>query len=188
MELWQYVSYGAAILVGWVVANYLQPLVAQHVALRRDLLINYLVPYKRWCRTLYKELTEFEARYKDKEVYDSLSNTLIIIDYRELHDVIRDAGNYRGKVRAGDSTVADYLEQLEHHVDNLWHGLQDEFQVNFDQLDHDAWLGAIIEYPDKDKIVGVIREKSGGIIEHFQKEQEFRRVTKYLEKQTPKWW
>ena len=186
MEWWQYTLYGIALVVGWLMAYYFHPWVIQRLALKKELLTTYLVPFKTWCHALYKELTEFKERYTDEKVYSTLSKTLIIIDYRELHEVLREEGKYRGKIEGENQEVAKYLKELENLVDNLWHGLQDDFSVNFDQSEHDTWIGAIIEYPEKEKLVEAIKGKSEAILNHFKKE-EFEKVTNYLLQQIPKW-
>ena len=43
-------------------------------------------------------------------------------------------------------------------VDRLWHGLQDRFETNFDQSEHDVWYDAIVKFPRKDAIVCAIRD------------------------------
>ena len=187
MEWWQYILYGVALVVGWLMAYYFHPCVIQRLALKKALLTTYLMPFKTWCHTLYKEITEFKERYTDEGVYGTLSKTLIIIDYRELHDVLREEGKYIGKIEKEKPEVAKYLKELDNLVDNLWHSLQDDFSVNFDQSEHDTWIGAIIEYSEKEKLVEAIKRKSKRILDHFKKEEEFKKVTNYLLQEIPKW-
>jgi hypothetical protein len=156
------------------------------ISTTKEVSVTYLIPFKRWCHTLYKELIEFKERYTDEEVFDRLSKTLIIIDYRELHDVLREQGKYMGKVKEENSKVAEYLKKLENLVDNLWHSLQDIFSVNFDHSQHDEWIKAIIEYKGKRELCEYIKEHSKEILEHYKKE-EFKQVTDYLQGQIPKW-
>lgn len=193
MEWWQYVLYGVALISGWLMAYYFHPWISHKLALTRELAITYLVPFKKWCSILYKEITEFKERYvRDKygDAYNQLSRTLIILDYRELHDVLREAGRYLGKIEKEEPKVAKYLSGLADLVDNLWHGLQDDFSVNFDQSDHDEWIKAIIEYPEKEELVkGIIEKKkqlNQALLKYFQREEEFEEATKYLLKQVPK--
>lgn len=195
MEWWQYILYGIFLVVGWLMAYYFQPRIIQRLALKKELLATYLVPFKTWCHALYKELTEFKERYTDEKVYDTLSKTLIIIDYRELHDVLREEGKYRGKIERENPKVAMYLKGLENLVDNLWHSLQDDFFVNFDQSEYDAWIGAIIEYHEKEKLVEAIKRKSKELLDYLKKEEVFelkreevfKKVTNYLQQQIPEW-
>jgi len=187
MQWWQYILYGIALFAGWLMAYYFHPWVIQKLALKKEILDTFLIPFKKWSFTLFKEITEFKERYKDKKVYDTLSKTLIIIDYRELHDVLREEGKYIGKIEKENPGVARYLKELENLVDNLWHGLQDDFSVNFDQSEHDAWIRAIVEYPDKEKLVDAIKKKTDGILDHFEKKKEFEQVREYLLKQFPEW-
>jgi len=193
MEWWQYILYGVALISGWLMAYYFHPWISHKLALKRELAVTYLVPFKKWCSVLYREITEFKERYlRDnyEDTYDQLSRTLIIVDYRELHDVLREAGTYLGKIEKEKPKVARYLSGLADLVDNLWHDLQDDFPVNFDQLGHDEWIKAIIEYPEKKEFVkGIIEKKkhlNQALLKYFQKEKEFEEVTKYLLKQVPK--
>lgn len=150
----------------------------------------YLVPFREWCSILYKEITEFKKRYADKKVLDKFSKTLIIIDYRELHNVFSEAGKYLGKIEKEKPEIYKYLSKLERSVDNLWHSLQDDFSVNFDQSEHDEWMKAIIEYTNKKEFVKAITGKrkrlNQELLNHFKKEEEFKKVKKYLLKQIPK--
>ena len=82
--------------------------------------------------------------------------------------------------------VANYLRNLENLVDNLWHSLQDDFHINFDQREHDVWIKAIIDYEDKEKLVKAIKEKRKELLEHF-KLDEFNGVKNYLLNQIPEW-
>jgi hypothetical protein len=174
------------LVVGWLMAYYFHPWVIQRLVLKKELLVTYLVPFKKWCHTLYKEIMEFKERYTDEKVYDTLSKTLIIIDYRELHDVLREEGKYIGKIEEDNAEVANYLKELENLVDNLWHSLQDDFSVNFEQSEHDTWIEAIIQYHEKEKLVEAIKRRSERVLDHIKKE-EFKKVVNYLLQQIPKW-
>lgn len=192
MEWWQYVLYGVALISGWLMAYYFHPWISHKLALKRELAVTYLVPFKKWCSVLYKEITEFKERYTRDDyegTYNQLSRTLIIIDYRELHDVLREAGRYLGKIEKEKPEVAKYLNNLADLVDNLWHGLQDDFPTNFDLLGHDEWIKAIIQYPEKEEFVKGITEKrkdlNQALLKYFQKEKDFNEVRKYLLKQVP---
>jgi len=188
MKWWQYMLYAISIIVGWVAAHYLSPRIKESLALKKELLATYLVPFKTWCHTLYKEITEFKERYGATNVYDNLSNTLIIIDYRELHDVLRESGKYRCKIETEDPAVAEYLRKLEDLVDDLWHSLQDRFSANFDQTEHDKWMEAIINYAQKEQFVDYIKTNSKKIHDYLNSNKEvFEKVTSYLRQQIPKW-
>lgn len=188
MEWWQITLYFVALIVGWFLSYYVGPMFIQKFALRRELIASYLLPFKAWCRVLCRELTEFKERYRDKQVYQTLSKTLVIIDYRELHDILRESGQYRDVIKKDNPDAAIYLKGLEYLVDNLWHGLQDEFRVNFDQSEHDIWMAAIIDYAEKRELVCVIKDKSGEILDYLsKKEKEFENLTSYLTEQIPKW-
>lgn len=186
MEWWQIFLYFVALAGGWFMSYFVRPWVQEKLALRTALIADYLVPFKIWCRALYKQLVEFKATYTSQRVYQRLSRTLIIIDYRELHDVLRETGKYIGKIQNEKPQIASYLMELVYLVDNLWHGLQDEFSVNFDQSEHDAWIAAIIQYPEKEKFVEATKTRSQRILNYFKREPEFSNLTSYLLKQIPK--
>ena len=183
MEWWHIFLYFVALGLGWFMSYVVHPWVQEKLALRRELVANYLLPFHIWCRTVYKQLVEFQATYTSKRVYQRLSRTLIIIDYRELHDVLRETGKYIGKIQNEEPQIASYLMGLVYLVDNLWHGLQDDFSVNFDQSEHDTWMAAIIRRSDKDKIVKAISTRSRPILTYFKRNQEFNNLTTYLLKQ-----
>lgn len=192
---WQYPLYIIVIIVvGWLITYYLYPKFSHKLTLRRELDTAYLVDFKKWCRVLYKNLIEFKERYVRDEyegTYNQFSKTLIIIDYRELHDVLREAGRYLGKIEIEKEKreVARYLRELANSIDNLWHDLQDNFSVNFDQSDHDEWIKAIIEYPKKEEFVKEIIEKkkhlNQTLLKKLGKEKEFKEVKEYLLDQFP---
>ena len=186
MEWWQILLYFVVLALGWFMSYFVRPWVQEKLAIRTELITDYLIPFKIWCRTLYKQLVEFNATYSNQRVYSSLSRTLILIDYRELHDVLRETGKYIGKIQNEKPQIASYLMRLVYLVDNLWHGLQDDFSVNFDQSVHDIWMAAIIEYPAKDELVQAISTRSNPILKHFKREQEFENLISYLLKQCPK--
>lgn len=174
------------IVVGWIITYLLYPRFSHILALRRGLATTYLIPFMEWCHILYKEITEFKQRYID-ENDEMLSKTLVIIDHRELHNVLREQGKYIGKIEKENHMVANYLRNLEKLVDNLWHSLQDDFRINFDQREYEVWIKAIIEYEDKENLVVAIKEKRKEILEHF-KLDEFNEVKNYLLNQIPKWY
>lgn len=188
MEWWQIVLYVVALAGGWFMSYFVRPWVQEKLALRRELVANYLLPFHIWCRAVYKEIVEFRQRYTDAQVFQTLSKTLVIIDYRELHDVLRETGKYIGKIEREEPQAATYLRKLENLVDNVWHGLQDDFCVNFDQSEHDTWMAAIIQYPGKDKLVKAISNSTQPILDYFERKeekQEFECLRSYLLKQFP---
>lgn len=188
MEWWHIFLYFVALGLGWFMSYVVRPWVQEKLALRRELVANYLLPFHIWCRAVYKEIVEFRERYTDAQVFKTLSKTLIIIDYRELHDVLRETGKYIGKIENEKPQVATYLRKLENLVDNVWHGLQDDFRVNFDQSEHDTWMAAIIRHSDKDKLVDAISKSSQPILDYFKRaeeKQEFECLKSYLLKQFP---
>jgi len=154
-----------SVIIAAVLTVCLGPWLREHFELRRI----YLAPFRKWCSELYGELSEFKDRYicrsnaDTRAVHDSLGRTLVIIDYRELHDRLREAPIYMGKIRKEEAGVAKYLQELMELVDRLWHsnqliGLQDGFETNFDQSEHDVWYDAILKFPRKDAIVCEIRD------------------------------
>lgn len=147
-----------------LIGAFLTPWMQERLAFRRELAATYWVPFVKWTTTLCEELTEFKERYikadynETRRVYDSLPHTLIIMDYRELHDRLREAPMYMGKIAREKPEIAKYLQGLTGLVDELWHGLQDKLGVNFDQSEHDVWIDAIIKFPEKEEIVNTIRD------------------------------
>ncbi|MBE9593197.1 MAG: hypothetical protein IMF19_06925, partial [Proteobacteria bacterium] len=110
---WQYPFYAIAVIfIGWVITYYFYPKFSHKLALRRTLATTYLIPFMEWCHSLYKEITEFKQRYID-ENDEKLSKTLVIIDHRELHDVLREQGKYIGIIEKENPMVANYLRNLE---------------------------------------------------------------------------
>ena len=177
-------------LFTWIFGYFVGPWFASRTTLRRELATTYLVPFTEWCCILYKEITEFKERYASRDnCYNQLSRTLIIIDYRELHDVLKDTGRYVGKIKKEEPEVAEYLSKLADSVDLLWHGLQDDFSENFDQSNRDEWIKAIIDYPEKEEFVKGIIEKNKqlnqALLRYFQCEKEFEEATKYLLRHVP---
>lgn len=187
--------------LGAIVVTLLTPWIQERLVLRRELAATYLMPFVKWCSTLHEELCEFKDRYiRDKygdtlSIHDSLSRTLIIMDYRELHDRLRDAPIYMVKIRKEDAEVAKYLQELMELVDRLWHGLQDKLRVNFDQSEHDVWYDAIVRFPRKETVVREIKKSDAfpelwdkfiekfEIIELKEKLQFWKRQKKTVEKE-----
>lgn len=87
---------------------------------------------------------------------------LIIADYRELHERLRDAPRWRSKIEKEDETVADYLRELTNLIDKEWHALQHKHDFNF-QTDSSKgnWLEQIIrtEKKEREKISKEIKGK-----------------------------
>lgn len=186
MEWWQILLYVVFLALGWLMSYVVRPWVQEKLALRRELVANYLLPFHIWCRAVYKEIVEFRERYTDVDVFRTLSKTLIIIDYRELHDVLRETGKYIGKIENEKPQAATFLRKLENLVDNVWHGLQDDFRMNFDQSEHDVWMAAIIQRPDKDLLVKAISNTSQPILDYLKSKEgkrEFECLRRYLLKQ-----
>ncbi|MCL0041273.1 hypothetical protein M1N08_00790 [Dehalococcoidia bacterium] len=150
--------------LGAIVVALLTPWIQERLVLRKELAASYLMPFVKWCSTLHEELSEFKDRYiketndSTRMAHDSLSHTLIIMDYRELHDRLREAPIYMGKIRKEKPEVARYLQELMELVDRLWHGLHDEFRANFDQSEHDVWYEAIVTFPRKQEFFHSIKD------------------------------
>lgn len=128
-------------------------------ASRRELRTAYLLAFEEWCSRLYGEIVEVKERYFDKNNFFD-NPVLVISDYRELHDRLIDAYRWRSKIeQEGKAVVADCLKELTDLVDKGWHGLQVDFNVNFqtDSL-NDNWLEQIIREPEKKQISQVIRD------------------------------
>lgn len=193
---WASLLTGVGGIIVALIGAFLTPWMQERLALRRELAATYWVPFVKWTRSLYEELTEFRERYikanynETRRVYDSLPRTLIIMDYRELHDRLREAPIYIGKIVREKPEIAKYLQGLMGLVDELWHGLQDKFGMNFDQSEHDVWIDAIIEFTQKEQMVNTIRDGdiNKKLWQKFREEkgQKIQRLTMYLLDFTPK--
>jgi len=83
----------------------------------------YLAPFKEWCSELYGELYEFNGRYLEGD--DSrVSDLQVIVDYRELHEPLRYAPRWVGKIASENKHAAGNLSELIEVVDVFWHGLE----------------------------------------------------------------
>lgn len=88
----------------------------------------YLAPFREWCSEFYGELDEFHRRYL-KGDYSRVSDLQVIVDYRELHEPLRYATRWTGKIGNEDKRAADNLWKLIEVVDVFWHGLENTYSA-----------------------------------------------------------
>lgn len=100
---------------------WLGPWLRERFELRRI----YLAPFKEWSAGLYGELYEFDERYI-KGNYSNVSDLQIIVDYRELHECLRYAPKWIGKINKRDQDVKANLWKLIQLVDVFWHCLEND--------------------------------------------------------------
>ena len=111
------------IIAGGILAYIIGPYISERFRLKIRLAESYLAPFKEWCSNLYGELYEFNKRYLEKD-YSHISDLQIITDYRELHETLRYAPKWIGKIK-GD--VKDNLLKLMEIVDPFWHDLENKY-------------------------------------------------------------
>ena len=80
-------------ILGGVLTVLIGPWVAERFKLREE----YFVPFQKWCTEFYGDFEEFYTRYILKEStnsYSELSDILVILDYRSLHDTLIHSSQY----------------------------------------------------------------------------------------------
>jgi len=127
------VAYGIiGIIVGGILAYIIGPYISERFRLKTRLAESYLAPFKEWCSNLYGELGEFNRRYLEKD-YSHISDLQIITDYRELHETLRYASTWIGKIK-GD--IKENLLKLMEIVDPFWHHLENEYSEELPSKEH----------------------------------------------------
>lgn len=181
MQVSWWVPIISAVVTG-IVCYIIPTVIAPKLALNRELAAEYLAPFREWCSNLYGELYEFEERYAKDRI--DASPVLIIMDFRELHDTLRYASRWAGKIKKKKKKAAEYLQDLMNSVDEVWHRLQNDYSVNFDTCDN--WIQEIISCPEKDQIGAEIKGHINSDLKQKFQDKRFRKLMKYLEKQIPK--
>lgn len=137
-----------AALLGGIFAYMIGPYFSERFRLRTKLAETYLAPFKEWCADCYGELHEFNETYLWGD-WSNISSLQIITDYRELHETLRYAPRWIGKIRKDKTwqekltcplrwvgiikkkrkyeTVADRLLKLTKVVDTFWHNLEHDY-------------------------------------------------------------
>ncbi len=113
-------------LIGALIAHVLGPYLNKQFGLKTKLAESYLAPFKEWCADSYEELREFNTRYLEKD-FSHISSLQIIVDYRELHETLRRAHRWIGKIAKEKDKVADNLSELIEIVDPFWHSLENDY-------------------------------------------------------------
>lgn len=113
-------------LIGALVAHVLGPYLSEKFVLKAKLAESYLAPFKEWCANFHGEICEFNTRYLEKD-YSHISPLQIIVDYRELHETLRFAPRWIGKIFNKKKEVAKNISELVEIVDPFWHYLENEY-------------------------------------------------------------
>lgn len=113
----------------------------------------YLAPFRKWCSKLYGDLDEFNRRYlrkgTDCRKYPPIQ---IIDDYRMIHEVLKDApiwvgkiekeykdgliGKIRGKIYKDYKNIYVHVTTLTDIVDAFWHELEGQNNLKLkDRMD-----------------------------------------------------
>lgn len=185
---WWWVWIIISSIVTWIFGYFIGPWFASRTTLRRELAATYLVPFRKWCADLYGELYEFKERYTKSS---NLTPILIIIDYRELHDRLRDAPKWTGKIEKEKENegVAKYLRELTELIDKNWHELQDKHNVNFETSEYnDDWIREIISCSKnkRDQISNEIEQYIEQKLKQKLMDEYLNETLRYLKKQIPK--
>lgn len=158
------------------------------ISWRLELRRIYLAPFRKWCAESYGELYEFKSRYlEENRDLSEIPDVLIILDYRDLHEVLRYAPRWIGKVRKEDEDVANEFIELVKEVDKRWHSL--ELPSTKDVETFEKWFLELNKNKRK-KTAKRARGHLEEICEHLKdvKKQELQRIDiilKYLEKRIP---
>lgn len=123
------------IIIGVIATIYIAPKVSEEFKLREI----YLAPFRKWCSETYGELKEFYKRYLE-QAHKGVpkDHLLLILDYRELHEVLREAPRYIGKIekdKKHNGEVAKKFWALMSNVDISWHRLGAEFTFSLLAVD-----------------------------------------------------
>ena len=120
VEVFDFLASFIGAIVGGIITVLLGPWVAEKFRLREQ----YFVPFQKWCTEFYGDLYEFYQRYtkdKTKRDYSDISDILVILDYRSLHDSLISSPQWFGKIQKEDIEASQNLTDLLETVDELWH-------------------------------------------------------------------
>jgi len=127
----------------------------------------YLAPFREWCSHSYGELGEFARTYLEGD-YSAISDLQIIIDYRELHETLRYAPRWMGKIEKEDRQVAGNLLKLMEIVDVFWHSLEDQYSQELPtKKDYELWETHIKALSSSKR-----QEIAGGIRKHLMNNEQ----------------
>lgn len=131
------------IIIGVIATIYIAPKVSEEFKLREI----YLAPFRKWCSEIYGELEEFWKRYLEQKKEEvPKDHPLLILDYRELHEVLREAPRYIGKIekeieeqsekgKYNKDGLAKKFWALMNNVDISWHRLGVKFKHSLPAVD-----------------------------------------------------
>jgi hypothetical protein len=121
-------------ILGGVLTVLMGPWVAERFKLRGE----YFVPFQKWCTEFYGDCEEFYARYidkKSKNCYPELSDILVILDYRSLHDTLIHSSQWSGKIKIEDEKASKALKELLDIVDPFWHHLENTYPLDLPSVE-----------------------------------------------------
>ena len=174
------------VVIGGILAYIVGPYFSERFKLRTELAKVYLVPFRKWCSNFYGELSEFNKRYLKGE-YSHVSDLQIIVDYRDLHETLRYAPCWIGKIGKESESTRDNLWNLMEIVDIFWHSLENIYSSDLPSRDDVNLFITDIKMLPKDKR----QEIAYKIREHIEdKKQNFldakiTSILEYLENKIP---
>lgn len=121
-----------------IITLFLTPLINERFKLREQ----YIVPYKKWCTSLYGGLHEYKTLLcnfiDEKEIPNCnknhktrLSNDYIVLHFWELHDHISTGHMWLGKIHKDlgfKSDIDDNFKLFIDHIDKCWHNLEEKYK------------------------------------------------------------
>lgn len=150
----------ACVVIGAFITAWLQPKFSQRYRLKTKLAESYLAPFSQWCSTFYGELDEFNRRYVENTDYRGISGLQIITDYRELHEALRYATEWVGKIEKENKDVGASILNLMETVDIFWHNLEDnhsyELPTRKSVEDFQSYIKNLIRKHQRDAIANEI--------------------------------
>lgn len=181
----------AAVIAGATTAL-LGPWVKEKFVVREQ----YVVPFKKWCGELYGELTEFKSRYameKDGNFVFSqteISDVLIILDFRSLHEALIDAPKWIGKIEKDEgkeSVACKNLRDLIDMVEKGWHALENEHGNELPSAESTKKFNEGIKGLENDKRNAIATQIRTHLKEKrtYYTGDKFERISDYLHKQVP---
>lgn len=185
---WWWVWIIISSIVTWIFGYFIRPWFASRTTLIRKLAATYLVPFRKWCSDFYGELNEFNRRYLDKD-FSNISDLQIIVDYRELHETLRYAPRWIGKIgkKKKYKPIRDNLLKLIELVDTFWHNLENEYSQELPSKDNVKLFEEHIKALSGNKRQEIAQK----LREHIQKQKgtyecaNILDILKYLEKKIP---
>ena len=123
--------------IGTIISVIVGVLIAPKINEKFKLRGIYLAPFRKWCAETYGELDEFYKRYFIGEKLGRLPKDylLLILDYRDLHETLRYAPQWIGKIRKDKKATGEKFWMLMNKVDKSWHRLGQDFRHSLPAVD-----------------------------------------------------